>query len=75
MPESLNSCSFQDILQLHWHMFYIIMVSYWSQQYKRFYCDCVASSGHHILVHQVKIPRFTFVDPNDSRSQEGNSGL
>jgi hypothetical protein len=63
---------FQDILPLRCHIFSIVVASYWWQQHKIFYPDCVANLKTLCLsstpVWNFYPPRCTFIGPNKWRS-------
>jgi hypothetical protein len=54
--------------------FFIIQASYWCQKHKRFYPDCMASSGHQIWIHPFQISIF-WGAPSVVQTSENHWGL
>jgi hypothetical protein len=79
MPEFSNSHFFSGYSPLVLIHFFIVLESYWYQQHKRFYPECVASSGHRIWIHHQFLdfspPRCTFICPSEWKSLGAKSGL
>jgi hypothetical protein len=64
----LTRTPFQDILPLYSNTsFPTILASYWCQECKRFYTDCVVCWWHWVWVHQGEIcpPRCTIIGPTN----------